>query len=170
MNKKRYYFGDLLYLCIVKFIFMKEKILMCLKCVYFYITLLWYKIVNNNKAVLLKLKREVESLPNGIWTEEDYKKFEKITDFIYDRFDVTFGNRILNQIETLVPTFIACGGKKEDVLDFLLSRKVLAKLEGRFEEYVKPTLKQLLALLDKTYGEGVFAKSEKAINVMMRRL
>ena len=74
MNKKRYYFGDLLYLCIVKFIFMKEKILMCLKCVYFYITLLWYKIVNNNKAVLLKLKREVESLPNGIWTEEDYKK------------------------------------------------------------------------------------------------
>ena len=32
---------------------------------------------------------------------------------------------------------------KEDVLDFLLTRKVLVKLEGRFEEYVKNSLKQL---------------------------
>ena len=124
--------------------------------------------LSNSK--LKSLISDALSIEENKMTEEDYKKFEKITDFIYDRFDVTFGNRILNQIETLVPTFIACGGKKEDVLDFLLSRKVLAKLEGRFEEYVKPTLKQLLALLDKTYGEGVFAKSEKAINVMMRRL
>ena len=50
------------------------KIMRFLECVYFYIKLFWYRIVNNNKAVLLKLKREVESLPNGIWTEEDYKK------------------------------------------------------------------------------------------------
>ena len=53
---------------------MMTKILRFLECVYFYIKLFWYRIVNNNKAVLLKLKREVESLPNGIWTEEDYKK------------------------------------------------------------------------------------------------
>ena len=124
--------------------------------------------LSNSK--LKSLISDALSIEENKMTVEDYKKFEKITDFIYDRFDVTFGNRILNQIETLVPTFIACGGKKEDVLDFLLSRKVLAKLEGRFEEYVKPTLKQLLALLDKTYGEGVFAKSEKAINLMMCRL
>ena len=53
---------------------MKTKFLRFLECSYFYIKLFWYRIVNNNKAVLLKLKREVESLPNGIWTEEDYKK------------------------------------------------------------------------------------------------
>ena len=44
-------------------------------------------------------------------TEEDYEKFETITEFIYEKFDLTFGNRILNQIEVLVPTYIACGGK-----------------------------------------------------------
>ena len=52
---------------------MKIKILRFLECVCFYVTLFWYKIVNNNKAVLMKLKREVESLPNKIWTDEDFK-------------------------------------------------------------------------------------------------
>lgn len=119
---------------------------------------------------LKSLFNEALSIEENKMTEEDFNKFEIITDFIYDKFDLTFGNRILNQIETLVPTYIACGGKKEEVLDFLLTRKVLAKLEGRFEEYVKPALKQLLQLLAKTYGAKTFARSEKAINAMIRRL
>lgn len=103
-------------------------------------------------------------------TEDDLKKFEQVSDFVYEQFDITFGNRILNQIETLVPVFMACGGKKEDALDFLLSRKILVKIEGRFEEYVKGALKQLLTLLNKTYGTNKFKRSEKIINSLMRRL
>ena len=103
-------------------------------------------------------------------TDDDLKKFKKVTEFIYDEFDITFGNRILNQITTLVPIFISCGGKKEDALDFLLSRKVIYKIEGRFEDYVKKGLKNLLLLLEKTYGAGVFKKSERAINSLIKRL
>lgn len=102
--------------------------------------------------------------------ESDYQKFQIITDYIYEEFDVTFGNRILTQIDVLVPTFIACGGKKEDALDFLLSRKVIAKLEGRFEEYVKNSLKRLLVLIEKTYGVNTFKRSEKEINSLIRKL
>ena len=119
---------------------------------------------------LKSLFNEALSIKENKMTSDDFEKFEVITDFIYEKFDLTFGNRILNQIETLVPTYIACGGTKEEVLDFLLTRKVLAKLEGRFEEYVKPALKQLLQLLAKTYGAKTFARSEKAINAMIRRL
>ena len=103
-------------------------------------------------------------------TKKDYDKFQILTDFIYEEFDLTFGNRILAQIDTLVPVFMACGGKKEDALDFLLTRKVLAKLEGRFEEYVKGSLKRLLGLIEKTYGPDVFVQSEKQINSLMRKL
>jgi len=116
------------------------------------------------------LYNEAQNKIENKMTKEDYKKLESITDLIYEHFDVTFGNRILNQIEVLVPTFIACGGKKEDVLDFLLTRKVLVKIEGRFEEYVKGALKQLLGALEKAYGKGVFKRSEKAINQMIKRL
>lgn len=100
----------------------------------------------------------------------DFEKFQTICDFIYDKFDITFGNRILNQISELVPVFVACGGKKEDALDFILSRKVISKIEGRFEEYVKDALKELLVLINNTYGVSVLKRSEKVINSLIRRL
>lgn len=103
-------------------------------------------------------------------TKADLAKFEIITDFIYEKFDITFGNRILTQITNIVPVFIAAGGKKEDALDFLLSRKVISKIEGRFEDYVKGALKELLNLMEKTYGSGVLRRSEKTVQSIMRRL
>ena len=103
-------------------------------------------------------------------TDADFENLEAITAFVYDRFDITFGNRIMTQIENLVPTFIACGGTKEDILDFMVARKLLVKLEGRFEEYVKGALNQLLQLIQSTYGVGVFKHSEKAIRSLIKKL
>ena len=130
------------------------------------------KVINNYEcyiATIMDSKEAKEATENHL-TSEDYEKIEKLTNFIYESFDITFGNRILNQIENLVPVFVACGGTKEDALDFLLSRKVLAKVEGRFEEYVKDALKQFLTLLNKTYGKGVFKRCEATVNSLMRRL
>ena len=123
-----------------------------------------------SKSKLHKLYNDALEVKENKMTKKDYEKFQILTDFIYEEFDLTFGNRILTQIDTLVPVFMACGGKKEDALDFLLTRKVLAKLEGRFEEYVKGALKRLLALIEKTYGPDVFVQSEKQINSLMRKL
>ena len=108
--------------------------------------------------------------PNNQLTEDDFAKFLTITDQIYTDFDVPFGNRILNQMKTLIPVFVACGGKKEEAFDFLLTRKVLSKLEGRFEDYVKSALQYLLELIAQVYGAGVFKRSEEAINRLIRRL
>ena len=83
--------------------------------------------------------------------------------------DVTFGNRINNQIEEFVPIFVACGGSKEDALDFMLSSKILYKLEGRFEDYIKQGLLDLQELLNDQF-EGKFLKSNEMINKMLRRL
>ena len=110
-----------------------------------------------------------ENIDNQM-TKADFEKFNIITSFINDKFDITFGNRILNQIEELVPIFVACGGKKEEALDFLLSRKVISKIEGRFEDYVKSALKDLLLLLNKTYGANIFKRSVQTINSILRRL
>ena len=129
-----------------------------------------YRPIKLSKTHLHNLYEDAKNIKENHMTQEDYDKLKVVTDFIYEQFDVTFGNRILNQIDVLVPIFIASGGKKEVILDFLLTRKVLVKIEGRFEEYVKNALKQLLTLLNKTYGKGVFKHSEKAINNMIRRL
>ena len=103
-------------------------------------------------------------------SQRDYEKLFQITDYIYEQFEVAFGNRVMNQIDALVPIFVASGGKKENALDFILSRKVLIKLEGRFEEFVKPALKNILDLLDKVYGEKEFPISRKYINSLIKKL
>ncbi len=126
--------------------------------------------IHLSKSKFHELFQEALSRQENRMSAADYEKFQIITDYIYEEFDVTFGNRILNQIDVLVPTFIACGGKKEDALDFLLSRKVIVKLEGRFEEYVKGALKRLITLIEKTYGVNTFKQSEKLINNLIRKL
>lgn len=126
--------------------------------------------INLSKTKLHELYDQALSNKDLAMTKDDHKKFQIVTNYIYEEFDLTFGNRILTQIDTLVPVFMACGGKKEDALDFLLSRKVIVKLEGRFEEYVKPALKRLINLIEKTYGPDVFKRSEKEINKLIRKL
>ena len=101
---------------------------------------------------------------------EDYKKFKSLTDFTYEMFDLTFGNRILRQIQLFVPVFVACGGKKEDALDFMFSRKVVAKLEGRFEDYIKQGLLDLKALIRKNYGEELFPQTNHVIDKLIKKL
>lgn len=126
--------------------------------------------INLSRSALAKLYQEAKNSKSYQMTDNDYQKFQTISDYIYDQFDITFGNRILNQISELVPVFVSCGGTKEEALDFLLSRKVISKIEGRFEEYVKNALRELLNLIHKTYGKDVLKRSEKTIQNLMRRL
>ncbi len=119
---------------------------------------------------LKELLDGVDNNPEYALTDKDLKDFRTVTDFIYQEFDVAFGNRTLNQIIQLAPAFVACGGSKEGALDFILSIKILSKLEGRFESYIKIKLRQLLALINKVYGANVFVRSEKSINDLIKKL
>lgn len=101
---------------------------------------------------------------------EEYKKFKTLTDYTYETFDITFGNRIMRQIQLFVPTFVACGGSKEEALDFMFSRKVISKLEGRFEDYVKEGLIELKTLIVKNYGENSFPQTNHLIDKLIRKL
>jgi hypothetical protein len=121
-------------------------------------------------ADLEKKFSEAKSVKINEMNEADYAKFKKITDYTYDTFDITFGNRILNQIDNFVPVYVACGGSKDEALDFMFSRKVLSKVQGRFEDYIKGGLQDLKSLLQATYGKGVFKKSEATIDKLLKKL
>ena len=103
-------------------------------------------------------------------SKEDFARFRNLTNFTYNTFDLTFGNRIMHQIELLVPVYVACGGQKEEALDFMFARKVIAKLEGRFEDYIKQGLVDLTKLIDQTYGANSFGLTKHVINRLLRKL
>ena len=102
--------------------------------------------------------------------DEDYAKLNTVCEYVYDQFGIAIGNRIMNQIANIVPVFVACGGTKESAIDFMIAKKLIAKVEGRFEEYVKDALANLLKLLNTTYGNGVMKRCELTANAIMRTL
>ncbi len=126
--------------------------------------------INLGSAKLKALYHEALNNPDYALTNADMEKINAISEYVYDQFDVAMGNRILNQIAHVVPVFMACGGSKETAIDFMLSKKLLSKIEGRFEDYVKSALKKLLALIEKTYGAGVLVRSEKTIQGIIKTL
>lgn len=103
-------------------------------------------------------------------TDSDREKMAKIFDYVNDKFDIAVGNRILNQIENVVPVFCKAGGEKEVAIDFMLAKKLVAKIEGRFEEHVKDSLLGLLALLERVYGASVMKRTEKVIKTIIKSL
>ncbi len=119
---------------------------------------------------LQELFDEAKANENYCLSELDTDRFLNICDFIRDAFDIRFGNRIMVQINQFVPVYVALGGTKEAALDFMLASKVLRKLEGMFEDYVKDELLKLTKMLNSTYGKGVMVETERVIAKILRRL
>ncbi len=103
-------------------------------------------------------------------TEKETEKFLKICDFMKEAFDVRFGNRIMVQIETFVPVYVALGGTKEQALDFMFARKILRKVDGMNEDFVKEELNNLTKLINTLYGKKVFTETETLIAKYIKRL
>ena len=78
----------------------------------------------------------------------------KIDGYIVDNLKVTFGNRILKQLKTFVPVYVACGGTEIEAIDYFICRKVLRKFESLNLSFLHDELNGLIAFLDKTYGKG----------------
>jgi len=113
---------------------------------------------------------EAMNRPENCLSDKEQKKFLALTDFVGETFDIRFGNRIMNQINRFVPVFVALGGTKEAALDIMFARKILRKLDGHFESYIKDGLVKLTRYLNAEYGKHVFKESEDLINKFSKKL
>jgi len=129
-----------------------------------------YQKIQLSYSQLNDLFNQAKEKKNNQMTKSDYDKFYELTDFVYDRFEVSYGNRILNQINNFVPIYIELGGEKNDALDFLFARKILSKLDGRLEDYIKQGLLDMKVLIKKLYGDNSFPLTNKYIDSLIRKL
>jgi hypothetical protein len=67
----------------------------------------------------------------------------RLDSLLVSAFDVTFGNRILDQIKSFVPVYAACGGTKSEAFDIQFARKILRKLENLHEPSARQSLDRL---------------------------
>ena len=101
-------------------------------------------------------------------SESMLDKFSQLDNFVIKKFKLAFGNRILKQLDSFIPVFIACGGKEVDGFDFIFTNKILKKFESLNIAFFKEELKELMAQLDKLYGKGTFPMAHAYIENLIK--
>ena len=91
-----------------------------------------------------------ESLPVSA---ETLQKLDELDQYIIEHFRISFGNRIMRQIEEFVPAFIACGGKEIDAIDYLIVSKILRKFEQLNLAFIKNELDEFINYLNVSFGK-----------------
>ena len=85
-------------------------------------------------------------------TRRNRQRLQELDTYLINRFKITFGNRIMKQINYYIPAFLACGGDELEALDDILSKKVFRKLESQNPIYVRNSVDDLCAYLDDLFG------------------
>ena len=86
-------------------------------------------------------------------TARNMKRIEELDKYLIQHFQITFGNRIMKQIKSYIPVYVACGGDELEALDDILAKKVLRKLEMQNPIYIKNEAEGLCAFLDNLFGQ-----------------
>lgn len=101
-------------------------------------------------------------------SRRNLKRLRQLDAYMTEHFHVTFGNRIMKQILTYIPVYIACGGDELDALDDILAKKVLRKLETQNPIYLRNGTRELLDYLDELFGEERMPACREYIHRLQR--
>ncbi len=85
-------------------------------------------------------------------TLKERRHIKELDKYLLENFSITFGNRIMRQIEAYVPIYIACGGSELQAIDDILAKKVLRKLESANPVYVKTHSEELVNKISEIFG------------------
>ena len=96
------------------------------------------------------------------------KRLQMLDQYLIEHFHITFGNRIMKQINTYIPVYIACGGDELVALDDILAKKVIRKLETQNPIYLRNAAEGLLGYLDELFGTEQMTACKDAIRRLQR--
>ena len=98
------------------------------------------------------------------------ERFEALDEFVIAHFKLAFGNRILRQMESFVPCYIACGGTELEAVDYVFESKILKKFEVLNVAFLRDELLALDQELTKLFGKGEFKRSKAKIRGFLKQV
>ena len=101
-------------------------------------------------------------------TMRNRRRIGKLDEYMIEHFHITFGNRIMKQINSYVPVMIACGGSELEAIDDILSKKVIRKLESQNPIYVRNAAEGLKTYLDELFGRDKMLKCKAYLTHLER--
>ena len=103
-------------------------------------------------------------------SKRNLARLEDMDKYLIDRFHITFGNRIMKQIKTYIPVYVACGGDELDALDDILSKKIIRKLETQNPIYLRNSSEALIAFINELFGEDKMILCKEYIRRLQRNV
>lgn len=86
-------------------------------------------------------------------SEKNLKKVSEMDEYVIKHFRVAFGNRILKQLKTFVPVYVACGGDEIDAIDYFIAKKILRKFEQLNISYIRDEFDPFIKWLKDKFGK-----------------
>ena len=96
------------------------------------------------------------------------EKLKQFDEYLIEHFQITFGNRIMRQIRSYLPIYMACGGEELDALDDIMTKKVLRKLETQNTAYIRSESEELCNFLDELFGDGRMTRCKEYVRRIAR--
>lgn len=91
-------------------------------------------------------------------SDKNLEKVKELDDYVIKHFRVAFGNRIMKQLKTFVPVYVACGGKEVAGIDYFIAKKIFRKFEQLNIALIKDEIDPFIKYLNKTFGENEMAE------------
>lgn len=109
--------------------------------------------VKINASYLESLFKEAEE--KYPLSEDGLTQVQEIDDYVIEHFRIAFGNRIMKQLHTFAPIYVACGGKEIEAIDYFIAKKILRKFDQLSVALIRDEIDPFIAFLNKKYGKGV---------------
>lgn len=97
------------------------------------------------------------------------QNLEKLDKFITENLKVTFGNRIMKQIRSFVPVYVAAGGSEYEALDYIVARKIFRKFESLNLPFLQTEISELSVLLDRLFGKNSFVECQSYLTTIKKQ-
>lgn len=96
----------------------------------------------------------VDAVENFKVSPKNIEKIKKMDDYVIKHFRIAFGNRIMKQLNTFVPVYVACGGKEVEGIDYFIAKKIFRKFDQLNIILIRDEIDPFISYLNKVYGDG----------------
>lgn len=124
--------------------------------------------MNINSSYLERLFEEaVRDYPVS---EKSLVKIKEMDDYVIKHFRIAFGNRIMKQLETFVPVYVASGGKEVEGIDYFIAKKIFRKFEQLNVVFIRDEIDPFIDYLNKEFGQGVMKESISYLELLKKSI
>lgn len=88
-------------------------------------------------------------------SDKGLESVTEIDDYVIEHFRIAFGNRIMKQLKTFAPVYVACGGKEIEAIDYFIAKKILRKFDQLSVALIRDEIDPFINWLNKKFGKGV---------------